>query len=199
LDVLVNNVGAAFWRRRLSVDGIEMNFALNHLSHFLVTNLLIQELQDRPGARIVNISSGNHYHNQLDFDDLQLEHGYNPIKAYGKAKLANILFTYELDRRLNGTAVTSNAINPGRVSTNIWKNSGAAIGPLVGWVMIQGAQSPEEGAEAIIYLASAREVVGVSGKYFRKKNLMASDPETYDIESAKRLWEISAEMTGMTY
>jgi len=197
LDVLVNNVGAAFWRRELSVDGIEMTLALNHLSYFLITNLLLNELLNSCSARVVNVTSGNHYKRRLDFDNLQLNKGYNPLKAYGRSKLANILFTYELDRRLGGIAVTANAMNPSRVSTNIWKNAGPIIGPLIGWFMSRNAQKPEEGAQAVIYLASSPEVEDVSGKYFRKEVLMDSDPETYNLESAKRLWEISAEMTGI--
>ena len=172
LDVLINNAGAAFIKRELSIDGFEKTFALNHLSYFLITNLLLDMLIKSAPARIVNVSSGNHFGKQLDFSNLQLERGYNPLEAYGRTKLANILFTYELDRRLRGTGVTVNALNPSRVATNIWKNVGPVIGPFVGWLMARGAQTPEEGAQGVIYLASSPEVDGLSGRYFRKKEEM---------------------------
>lgn len=197
LDVLVNNAGAAFIKRQLSIDGIEKTFALNHLSYFLITNMLLDMLISSAPSRIVNVSSGNHFGKRLDFDDLQLQKGYNPLKAYGRTKLANIYFTYELDRRLKGTGVSVTALNPGRVATNIWKNVGPVIGPLVAWLMTRNAQTPEEGARGAIYLASSPEVEGVSGKYFRKVVEMESDPVTYDPDIAKRLWGISEMMTGL--
>jgi len=197
LDVLVNNAGAAFLKRQVSIDGIEKNLALNHLSYFLITNLLLDVLKESAPARIVNVSSGSHFGKRLDFDDLQLRKGYNPMKAYGRTKLANVLFTYELDRRLTGTGVTVTTLNPSLVATNIWKNVGPVIGPIVAWWVSRSAQTPEEGAQALIYLASSPEVEGVSGKYYRKKVAMASDPVTYDPEIARRLWEISEAMTGL--
>lgn len=197
LDVLVNNVGAAYLKRQMSVDGIEKTFALNHLSYFMITNLLLDLLISSAPARIVNVSSGSHFGKRLDFGDLQLSKGYNALKAYGKSKFSNVLFTYELDRRLGGTGVTVNAINPSRVATNIWKEGGGIIGPFASWLITRNAQTPEEGAQGVIYLASSLEVDGVSGKYFRKKVEMKSDPATYDQESANRLWEISEEMTGL--
>jgi NAD(P)-dependent dehydrogenase (short-subunit alcohol dehydrogenase family) len=197
LDVLVNNAGAGFLFRQLSVDGIEKTFALNHLSYFLITNLLLDMLKTSAPARIVNVSSGSHFGKHLDFDDLQLQHGYNPMKAYSRTKLANIYFTYELNRRLTGTGVTVNAINPSRVATNIWKNIGPVIGPLVAWWMTRDAQTPEEGAQGVIFLSSSPDVEGISGKYFRKMVEMDSDPITYDLEIARRLWQISEKMTGL--
>jgi NAD(P)-dependent dehydrogenase (short-subunit alcohol dehydrogenase family) len=197
LDVLVNNVGAAFIQRQLSVDGIEKTFALNHLSYFLITNLLLDMLILSAPARIVNVSSGSHFGKRLDFDNLQLHKGYKSPEAYSRAKLANILFTYELDRRLKGSGVTTTAMNPGRVATKIWKDVGSVIGPLMTWFMARTAQSPEEGAQGVIFLASSPDVEGVSGKYFRKKVEMESDPETYDPDVARRLWEISEKMTGL--
>ena len=197
LDVLVNNAGGATLKRQISVDGIEKTFALNHLSYFLITNLLLDMLISNAPARIVNVSSGNHFGKRLDFDNLELRKGYNPLKAYGRTKLANIYFTYELDRRLKGTGVTVTAMNPSLVATNIWKNVGPIIGPLVAWFMTRKAQTPEEGAQGVIYLASSPDVAGVSGKYFRKKVEMESDPVTYDLDIAKRLWGISEKMTGL--
>jgi len=197
LDVLVNNVGAAYLKRQVSVDGIEKTFALNHLSYFMITNLLLDMLISIAPARIVNVSSGSHFGKSLDFNNLQLSVGYNTPKAYGRTKLANILFTYELDRRLRGTGVTVNAINPSRVATNIWQNGGRIIGPLISWLMSRNAQTPEVGAQGVIFLASSPEVEGVSGKYFRKKVEMESDPITYDQEIAKRLWKVSENISGL--
>jgi NAD(P)-dependent dehydrogenase (short-subunit alcohol dehydrogenase family) len=197
LDVLVNNAGAGFYTRQISIDGIEKTFALNHLSYFLVTNLLLELLIASAPARIVNVSSGSHFGKRLDFDDLEYQHGYTPMKAYSRSKLANVYFTYELDRRLKGTGVSTNAVNPSRVATDIWKNIGPIIGSLLAWFMSRSAQTPEEGAQGIIYLASSPDVEGVSGKYFRKKVETASSPETYDQTIARRLWEISKEMTGL--
>ena len=197
LDVLVNNVGGAFWRRTLSEDGLEMTFALNHLSYFLLTNLLLDELNQGSGARVVNVSSGSHKRHRLDFNDLQLSKNYNVVEAYGQSKLANVLFTYELHRRLNSKSVTANVMSPGLVSTPIWKNSAPGLGPFLAWCIRLFAQTPQEGAEAVIYLASSPDVEGISGKYFRKKVMTKSAPQTYNIESAKRLWEISEQMTGL--
>ncbi len=197
LDVLVNNAGAAFLRRKVSVDGIEKNFALNHLSYFLITNLLLDMLKASAPARIVNVSSGSHFGRQLDFNNLQLQNGYGPMEAYSRTKLANIYFTYELDRMLKGTGVTVTTMNPGRVATDIWRNIGPLIGPLVAWVVTRNAQTPKEGAQGVIYLASSPEVEGVSGKYFRKKVEMDSDPVTYDQDIAGQLWKISEKMTGL--
>jgi len=197
LDVLINNAGAAFLRRGLSVDGIEKTFALNHLSYFLLTNLLLDTLAASAPTRIVNVSSGNHFGKHLDFNNLQLKRGYGPLEAYGRSKLANILFTYELDRRLQGRGVTANALNPGLVMTNIWRNVGPVIGPIISWLVSKNAQTPEEGAQGLIYLASSPEVEGQSGKYFRKTVEMKSDPVTYDEQIAKQLWEVSEAMTGL--
>jgi NAD(P)-dependent dehydrogenase (short-subunit alcohol dehydrogenase family) len=197
LDVLVNNAGAAFLRRQLSADGIEKTFALNHLGYFLLTNLLLEMMIKSSPARIVNVSSGSHFGKRLDFDDLELEKGYNPMEAYARSKLANIYFTYELDRRLAGTGVTATAINPSMVNTGIWRNIGPVIGRVVSWLVSRKAQTPEEGAQGVIHLASSPEVAGVSGKYFRKVVEMDSDPITYDQEIAGRLWEVSEKMTGL--
>jgi NAD(P)-dependent dehydrogenase (short-subunit alcohol dehydrogenase family) len=197
LDVLVNNAGAAFLKRGLTQDGIERTFALNHLGYFLITNLLLDLLVESAPSRIVNVSSGGHFGKPVDFDDLQLEKGYNPMEAYGRSKFANILFTYELDRRLVGKDVTVNTMNPSLVATNIWKNVGPIIGPLVNWWVSRRAQTPEEGAQGVIFLASSPQVAGVSGKYYRKTVEMESDPLTYDPQIAQRLWEVSASMTGL--
>jgi NAD(P)-dependent dehydrogenase (short-subunit alcohol dehydrogenase family) len=196
LDVLVNNAGAFFWERRESVDGIEMTFALNHLNYFLLTNLLLDTLKASAPARIINVSSDAHRGQEMDFEDLQGEEGYQHFKAYRQSKLANVLFTYELDRRLAGTGVTVNAVHPGFVSTNFARQGSSLVRFLMP-VLHLFALSPEKGAETSIYLASSPEVAGVSGKYFTKKEPVSSSPASYDQEAAKRLWDISAEMTGL--
>jgi NAD(P)-dependent dehydrogenase (short-subunit alcohol dehydrogenase family) len=196
LDVLVNNAGGFFLRRQLSADGIEMTFALNYLSPFLLTNLLLDTLMTSTSARIVNVSSAVHKGARLSFEDLEGETKYSGIGAYGQSKLAGLLFTYELARRLEGTRITVNAVHPGFVATNIGMSNVwmiKLVAPLIRLV----ALSPEEGAQTSIYLASSPEVAGVTGKYFAKKESIDSSPASYDEAAAKRLWEISVEMTGL--
>jgi NAD(P)-dependent dehydrogenase (short-subunit alcohol dehydrogenase family) len=196
LDVLVNNAGAFFIRRKLSVDGIEMTFALNHLNYFLLTNLLEGTLKRNAPARVVNVASGAHNGQLLDFDDLQAEGFYWGLRAYGRSKFANILFTYELARRLGGSGVTANAVHPGWVATNIGKNNGWIFHLLMPLAQ-RSARSPLEGARTVVMLASSPQVAGVSGKYFYKGEAIPSDPATYNQQDAQRLWEISREMTGL--
>jgi NAD(P)-dependent dehydrogenase (short-subunit alcohol dehydrogenase family) len=196
LDVLVNNAGAAFLRRRLSVDGIEMTFALNHLSYFLLTNLLLEALTASAPARIINVSSGSHRNASVHFDDPGLERGYRVMRAYGQSKLCNLLFTYELARRLAGTGVTANAMHPGWVRTNIGRNNGLLLRYLMPLLQF-GARTPVEGAQTILYLAASPEVKGVSGKYFIDQKAVPSSPASYDEASGLRLWELSARLTGL--
>jgi retinol dehydrogenase-12 len=200
LDVLVNNAGALFLRRKFSQDGIELTFALNHLAYFLLTNLLIDRLKSTAAetgeARLVNVSSAAHLGAKIHFDDLQFRHGYRGMRAYSQSKLANILFTYELARRLAGSGVTANALHPGFVASRFATNNG----PLAKIAMRLArlvAISPDEGAQTSIYLASSPEVKGVTGKYFVKCQPARSDPASYDEETARRLWETSAQMVGL--
>lgn len=198
LDVLVNNAGGVFVTRKFSVDGIEMTFALNHLSYFLLTNLLLDALKASAPARIVNVSSNGHFNSPLNFDNLQLEHGYAPFKAYGRSKFANVLFTYELARRLEGTGVTSNVLHPGLVQTDIGKSASWWLG--WGWkffLRFRKGLPPEEGALTSIYLASSLDVETVTRKYFAKQKAAPSDPDTYNETDARRLWEISAQLVGL--
>jgi NAD(P)-dependent dehydrogenase (short-subunit alcohol dehydrogenase family) len=197
LDVLVNNAGGFFLRRKLSPDGIEMTFALNHLAYFLLTNLLIDLLRESPSARVINVSSGAHYNEHLDFDDLQLSRFYNPIQAYGRSKLSNVLFTYELARRLNGTHITANAVTPGMVATEIWKKVNRWLGPVLSYYIQQVGLTPLEGAQTSIYLASSPDVVGVTGKYFSRQKEVHSGPASYDLDAARQLWEVSLGMVGL--
>lgn len=196
LDVLVNNAGGFFLTRQESMDGIEMTWALNHLSYFLLTNLLLDRLKASASARVVDVASNSHFKQKLDFDDLQMKRQYNCIKAYGRSKLANVLFTYELARRLEGTGVTANALHPGLVATNIGQNNGMLAKGFILWARVKGV-SVEEGARTVVYLASSAEASGISGKYFTKEREIRSDPVSYDMAAARRLWQTSEEMTGM--
>jgi NAD(P)-dependent dehydrogenase (short-subunit alcohol dehydrogenase family) len=197
LDVLVNNAGGFFLLRRLSVDGIEMNFALNHLAYFLLTNLLIDALKASPGARVINVSSSTHQHAQLDFNNLQLTHFYNPIQAYYRSKLANLLFTYELARRLADTHVTSNAVSPGWVATEIYTKVSPWLTPVINPVMQRIGRTPSEGAQTSVYLAVSPEVEGVTGKYFENKRPIQSSTTSYNLDSAKRLWALSLNLVKL--
>jgi NAD(P)-dependent dehydrogenase (short-subunit alcohol dehydrogenase family) len=196
LDMLVNNAGGLFMGRQLSADGIEMTFALNHLAVFLLTNLLLEPLKASGSARIVNVSSDMHRGATIRFDDLEGKSRYSGMRAYGQAKLAVVLFSYELARRLAGTGVTVNALHPGFVATNLFRNSGGVVkllAPLIKLIAV----SPEDGAQTSIYLASAPEVEGVTGRYFAGKNAVRSSDASYDETVADRLWKVSAEMTGL--
>jgi NAD(P)-dependent dehydrogenase (short-subunit alcohol dehydrogenase family) len=200
INVLVNNAGNIFYKRRESVDGIEMTFALNHLAYFLLTTLLLDKIrkcihiQGVP-ARIINVSSRAHVNTGMNFDDLEGGISYDGWRAYGQSKLANVLFTYELARRLRGTGVMVNALHPGYVATGIGAKDNGLWGKILGSMTQRtGSMSPEEGAETSIYLASSPEVQGVTGKYFAAKQAVPSSSESYDEEKAERLWQVSLNM-----
>jgi len=197
LHVLVNNAGLANVTRSVTADGFETTFQVDYLSHFLLTNLLLDLLKKSAPSRIVNVSSVAHYYGHINFDDLQMERGYAVMKAYSQAKLAQVLFTHELAMRLEGTGVTVNALHPGAVATNIW---GASLGPLsfVGKATRLFLISPERGAETPVYLASSPEVEGVTGKYFDDTLERRSSAESYDQEVAQRLWKTSAALVGLS-
>jgi NAD(P)-dependent dehydrogenase (short-subunit alcohol dehydrogenase family) len=194
LHVLVNNAGAMFAERRESVDGIEMTFALNYLGYFLLTNLLLDTLKASAPARIINTSSRSHARAMINFDDLESRSGYKGLSAYAHSKLAIVLFTYELARRLEGTGVMVNALHPGIVATNFAMKSGGVIG-LVMRLFRPFFVSPEQGAQTGIYLATSPEVEGVTGKYFVKCKAVPSSPASYDTATARRLWEVSEKYT----
>lgn len=196
LDVLVNNAGAFFNTRRKTPYGVEMTLLVNHLAPFLLTNMLLERLRRSPHARIVNVSSDAHKYDTMDFNDLGFNRGYTGMKGYARSKLANILFTYELARRLCDYEVTANALHPGHIATDIWRSNFSIIGPALKWVMSFFALSPEEGADNTIYLASSPEVEGLTGKYFTKREAVQSSPISYDKNVAQRLWEISAGITS---
>ena len=193
LDVLLNNAGAIFLTRKVSVDGYERTLALNHLNYFLLTDLLLELLKSTPSARIVNVASRAHYQGHVDFDDLQSQHGYNAMRAYSMSKLMNVLFTYELARRLQGTNVTANCLHPGFVASNFAGNNGWFV--RIAMNFMPGRISVEEGARCPIYLASAPEVEAVNGKYFNFDTQEThSSEESYDQNVAKRLWEVSEKL-----
>ncbi len=196
LDVLLNNAGAVFLTRKVSVDGYEMSLALNHLNYFLLTNLLLDMLKAGPSGRVVSVASRVHYQGHVNFDDLQSEHGYKGMQVYGMSKLMNVLFTYELARHLQGTNVTANCLHPGFVASNFAGNNGWLV--RMGIKLMPGRISVEDGAKCSIYLASSPDVQGVSGKYFNydTKETRSSD-ESYDEAVAKRLWDVSEKLVAI--
>jgi NAD(P)-dependent dehydrogenase (short-subunit alcohol dehydrogenase family) len=195
LDVLVNNAGGMFGQRKVSVDGIEMTFALNHLNYFLLTHLLVPSLQAAAPARIVNVASQAHRGVTIDFDDLQGEMRYNRWMAYKRSKLANLMFTYALAPRLAARGITVNALHPGFVATDIGVRH-RFVPPLLWWIGKLAAISPETGAATTVYLASAAEVEEISGKYFLDCRPAKSSAASYDAGAAERLWDVSANLTG---
>ncbi|GAA1243821.1 SDR family oxidoreductase [Oryzihumus leptocrescens] len=197
LDVLVNNVGGFWATRHVTADGLERTFALNHLAPFLLTHLLRPLLEASAPSRVVTVSSGAQAMGRIDFADLQGERSYGGQRAYSQSKLANVLFTYELARRLEGTGVTANALHPGVVRTGFGQEDSSALFRVMLPVVRPFMLSPERGAETSVYLASSPEVEGVSGKYFVRKKARRSSPASYDAQAARRLWEVSAELTGV--
>jgi NAD(P)-dependent dehydrogenase (short-subunit alcohol dehydrogenase family) len=196
LDALVNNAGAILGTRRVTEDGLEATFALNHLSYFLLTNLLIEVLKASAPSRIVNVGSAAHERATIDFDDLQSERRYDCRRVYAVSKQANVLFTYELARRLEGTGVTANCVHPGTVATNF--NKEAVLWLRLAWTLLRPLLlSPDQGAETVIYLASSPELEGMTGKYFIKKTPVPSSAESYSLDAARRLWEVSADLTKL--
>lgn len=211
LHILINNAGVSILRREVTPDGIEATLATNHLGPFLLTNLLLDVIKRSAPARIINVSSVSHRRTTIDFDDLQGEKKYDGNRAYGQSKLANILFTYELAKRLKGTGVTVNALCPGGVSTGIWRH----FNPLLRGFLKAILKTPEEAAKLPLYLATSKELEGATGKYFEYKRHLRissrigffkfdvtkaetkSSPESYDEKAAKQLWDISEKMVGL--
>lgn len=198
LDVLVNNAGAVMMSRQESSDGIEMTFALNHLNYFLLTTLLLDVLQASAPSRVIVVSSSAHQGGKMNWDNLLLTRRYNAWAAYSQSKLANVLFTYELARRLEGTGVTVNALHPGFVASNFISTNNGSWTRFVRRLLHMAAISVERGAETPIYLATSPEVEGVTGKYFVEKKAVRSTDASYDLEAQRRLWEVSEAMTERT-
>ena len=196
IDLLLNNAGALFGRRKVTEDGLELTFATNHMAYFLFTRGLRERLLGSAPARIVSTASDAHEGNQIDFDDLQATKGFRGFKIYGRSKLCNILFTRELARRLAGTGITANCLHPGFVSTRFGDESGGAFSYVVR-IAKNFAISPEKGAATIVYLASSPDVAAVSGEYFYKCRVATPSKEARDDESARRLWQETAKLAGV--
>jgi retinol dehydrogenase 12 len=190
IDVLINNAGALFSHRQVTPEGLELTFALNHMAYFVLTEALRDKLIASAPARIVSTSSSAHQGASLDFSDLQSAKGYSGFKVYGRSKLANILFTRELARRLAGTGVTANCLHPGAVATRFGESSGGWVGRLLP-VLRLFFISPEKGADTIIYLASSPEVANTTGAYFVKREITEPSQAAQDEAAAQRLWEAS--------
>jgi NAD(P)-dependent dehydrogenase (short-subunit alcohol dehydrogenase family) len=197
LHVLINNAGVFMLTRRETVDGLEMTFAVDYLAPFLLTNLLLDVLKASAPARIVNVSSESHEAGYIKMDDLQAKKGYRPMRVYGQAKLALVLFTYELARRLQGTGVTANCLHPGFVATNFAQRDLWPIARTAAKLVFFFGISPEEGAKTPIYLASSPDVEGVTGKYFVKSIPKRSTPISYDESLQQQLWEESAKLVNL--
>jgi NAD(P)-dependent dehydrogenase (short-subunit alcohol dehydrogenase family) len=195
LAVLVNNAGMVTTRRAVTTDGFESLFQINHLAPFLLTNLLLPSVRDATPSRIVIVASNAQQWSTLDFDDLQLTKNWASMKAYGRSKLCNIMFTYALARRLEGSGVTANCLHPGFVGSRIGNKGG--IADLVWAVIKPFALSPAQGAETAVYAAVSSEMDGVSGQYLYKKKPMRSNDLSYDIAAGEKLWAMSAEMVGL--
>jgi len=197
VDVLINNAGAMFTRRGVTADGLERTFALNHMAYFVLSNRLRERLSAAAPARIVSVASEAHRGNTLDFADLQSERNYRGFTVYGRSKLANILFTRELARRLAGTGVTANCLHPGFVATRFGDNNGGLVRLGIGIAKNFFAIAPEKGAETIVYLARSPEVAGSTGGYFAKSRPATPSMAAQDDAAAKRLWEESAKLAKL--
>lgn len=190
LDVLLNNAGANYFKRHESVDGLELTFSLNHMGYFVLTNLLLNIIKASAPARIINVSSDEHRVDRIAFDDLQREQDYG-VKVYAETKLMNVLFTYELARRLEGTGVTVNTMHPGFTRTNFGRRDNGLLGKFFVPVARLFGRSPERGAETAIYLASSPEVEGVTAKYFVDKQAVPTADLSYDEAVQARMWDVS--------
>jgi NAD(P)-dependent dehydrogenase (short-subunit alcohol dehydrogenase family) len=198
LDVLLNNAGVLTRRRRLTADGFEVQFFVNHLAYFLMTGQLLDVLRDSAPSRIVNVASTAHSRGTLDFDNLQGEQHYNGWQQYGNTKLANIVFTYELARRLEGSGVTANCLHPGVIHTNLMSNYSKALSGL--WHLLQWFfKQPDEGARTPVFLASSPAVADQSGKYYRNCAPMGTTEQSNDPVVQRRLWEVSESLTGFSF
>lgn len=197
LDILVNNAGAVYSELQYSEEGVEMQFAINHLAPFLLTNLLLDILKKSAPSRIINVSSRSHYRGKINFDDLYHTEKYWAMTVYEQSKLANVLFTYELDRMLEGTGVTANTLHPGVVDTTIGNTNSKGIVSFAWRIIRLFGITTEQGATTSIYLATSEEVKEVSGKYFDKCKPKKSSKASYDREMALKLWQVSETLTGL--
>jgi retinol dehydrogenase-14 len=198
IDVLVNNVGGYWNSRHVTADGLERTFALNHLASFLLTSLLLDRLKRSAPARVVMVSSHLQAMGQINFDDLQAERSYSAARAYNQSKLANVLFTYELARRLKGTSVTANALHPGVVRTSFGAEDPGVVQRLFTPFMGFFLKTPAQGAATSIHLASAPDLEQTTGRYFDNGKPKRSSERSYDEATAARLWRVSAHLVGST-
>jgi NAD(P)-dependent dehydrogenase (short-subunit alcohol dehydrogenase family) len=198
LDVLVNNAGGVNKSRRLTVDGIETTFAVNHLGYFLLTSLLLDRVVRSAPTRVVTVASVGHRRGTLDFDDLGYARGYSIMRAYTRSKLANVLFAAELARRLAGTGVTSNSLHPGAVDTNIWSGAPVWAKPIIHFLFRPRFISAEQGGAHLVRLVASPELEGVTGKYFEEGKLVDPAPLAQDEALARRLWDVSGAMVGLS-
>jgi retinol dehydrogenase-14 len=198
LDVLLNNVGGFWANRHVTADELEHTFALNHLAPFLLTSLLLERLKASAPARVITVSSGAQSMGRIDFEDLMGEPRYSGQRAYNQSKLANVMFTYELARRLEGTGVTATVLHPGMTSTAFGaEDTARGWGPVIA-ILRRFMQSPERGADTPVYLASSRDVEGVTGQYFADRKAKKSHTSSYDSAIQARLWQVSADLVGLT-
>lgn len=196
LHVLVNDAGAYVPDRRVTVDGLESTFALNHLAPYLLTNLLGDLLVAGAPARVVTVTSGAQVMGRIDFDDLQGERRYRPQRAYAQSKLANVIFTYELARRLEGTGVTATCVHPGAVRTRFGRDS-TGLFRLAVLVSRPFSRSVARGADTVVWASSSPEAAGLSGQYLFDRSARRTNPQSYDSDVARRLWDVSGELTGV--
>jgi NAD(P)-dependent dehydrogenase (short-subunit alcohol dehydrogenase family) len=196
LDVLVNNAGVIQSKRTETPDGIESTLAVNHLAPFLLTNLLLDLLKESAPSRIITVSSEARRGAEIDFDDLQSERRYRAFPVYGMTKLANILFTYELAERLEGTGVVANCLHPGSVNTN-FANNNRSLGTLIFRAFKPFMRTPEQGADTVVYLAVSPETGKMTGRYLTDRKVISSYEEPHDVLAQKRLWEVSEELTNL--
>jgi retinol dehydrogenase 14 len=197
LDVLVNNVGGFWAHRHTTAEGLERTFALNHLAPFLLTNLLLDRLKASAPARVITVSSGAQAMGRIDFDDLQGARHYSGLRAYNQSKLANVMFTYELARRLHGSGVTATCVHPGVVRTNFGAEDQAWFFTAISRVVRPFLKTPAQGAQTSIYLASSPEVDGVTGRFFAKRKPKTANKLAYDTDMTARLWQVSADLVGL--
>lgn len=197
LNVLVNNAGVFLWDRQESVDGLEMTFATNHIGYYLTTLLLWESLLAGAPARVVNVSSDAHLSAKLNFEDLQNKRNYSGFRVYAQSKLANILFTYELNRRRSGADITVNALHPGFIASNFGRNNGGIVGFFMRNITPLFARSASEGAQTSVYLSTSNDVAGRSGLYFANGAEKRSSKESYNLDTAARLWAESERITGI--
>lgn len=193
LDVLINNAGGLFDKRQLTVDGFEYTFALNHLSYFLLTSLLLPSLKAAGNARVVNVSSSGNNLARMRWDDLQYQAGYSGWTAYLQSKLMNVLFALALARRIEGSGVTSNVLHPGVMNTGFGKTT-TGLNRVVAWAANLAAISPEQGAQTSLYLATSPAVAGVNGEYFVKQKVARANTVAYDRVAQERLWVLSEDL-----